>query len=98
MIRSLKREYQAVSTEKSRLKDFLKKQEEGKQKAEQESLIKKHAKQMDLYSKMLAMQNRRQKKKEKNMMIMKVTATTMKEVLRMTFMKNEKRGPLKKIT
>ena len=54
---------------------------------------------MDLYSKMLAMQNRRQKKKkEKNMMIMKVTATTMKEVLRMTFMKNEKRGPLKKIT
>ena len=96
MIRSLKREYQAVSTEKSRLKDFLKKQEEGKQKAEQESLIKKHAKQMDLYSKMLAMQNRRQKK-EKNM-IMEVTAATMKEVLRMTFMKNEKRDLLKKIT
>ena len=96
MIQSLKREYQAVSTEKSRLKDFLKKQEEGKQKAEQESLIKKHAKQMDLYSKMLAMQNRRQKK-EKNM-IMEVTAATMKEVLRMTFMKNEKRDLLKKIT
>ena len=53
---------------------------------------------MDLYSKMLAMQKRRQKRKEKNIMIMKVTAATMKEVLRMTFMKNEKRGPLKKIT
>ena len=42
------------------------------------------------------MQNRRQKK-EKNM-IMEVTAATMKEVLRMTFMKNEKRDLLKKIT
>ena len=52
---------------------------------------------MDLYSKMLAMQNRRQKKK-KNITIMKVTAATMKEVLRMTFMKNEKRDLLKKIT
>ena len=43
------------------------------------------------------MQNRRQKKKN-NITIMKVTAATMKEVLRMTFMKNEKRDLLKKIT
>ena len=83
---------------KNRLKDFFKKQRRGKTKSRTRIVNKKHAKQMDLYSKMLAMQNRRQKKKEKNMIIMKVTATTMKEVLRMTFMKNEKRGPLKKIT
>ena len=87
MIQNLKREYQEVSTEKIRLKDFFKKQEEEKQKAEEESLLKKHAKQLDLYSKMLAMKNRRQKKKK----IMKVVPATMKEVLRMTFMKNEKR-------
>ena len=88
MIQNLKREYQEVSTEKIRLKDFFKKQEEEKQKAEEESLLKKHAKQLDLYSKMLAMKNRRQKKKKK---IMKVVPATMKEVLRMTFMKKEKR-------
>ena len=52
--------------------------------------MKQHAKQIDLYNRMLAVQKRKQKKKEKNIMIMKVTAATMKEVLKMTFMKNEK--------
>ena len=52
--------------------------------------MKQHTKQTDLYNRMLAVQKRRQKKKEKNIMIMKVTAATMKEVLKMTFMKNEK--------
>ena len=60
MIQSLKREYQIVHAEKNKLKDFLKKQEEEKQRTKQESLIKEHAKQMDLYSKMLAMQKRKQ--------------------------------------
>ena len=60
--------------------------------------MKQHAKQIDPYSRMLAVQKRRQKKKEKNIMIMKVTAATMKEVLKMTFMKNEKRDFQKKIT
>ena len=52
--------------------------------------MKQHAKQIDLYNRMLAVQKRRQKEKEKNIMIMKVTAATMKEMLKMTFMKNEK--------
>ena len=51
--------------------------------------MKQHAKQIDLYKKMLAVQKRRQKK-EKYIMIMNVTATTMKEVLKMTFMKKKK--------
>ena len=44
--------------------DFLKKQEEEKQKIKYEKQIKEQAKQMELYSKMLAMQNRRQKRKK----------------------------------
>ena len=44
MIQSLKREYQIVHVEKNKLKDFLKKQEEEKQRAKQELLIKQHAK------------------------------------------------------
>ena len=97
MIQNLKREYQAVSAERNKLQDFFKKQEEEKQKAEQESLMKQHAKQIDLYNKMLAVQKRRQKK-EKYIMIMNVTATTMKEVLKVTFMKKKKRDLQKKIT
>ena len=94
MIQNLKREYQAVSAERNKLQDFFKKQEEEKQK---ESLMKQHAKQIDLYNKMLAVQKRRQKK-EKYIMIRNVTATTMKEVLKMTFMKKKKRDLQKKIT
>ena len=60
--------------------------------------MKQHAKQIDLYNKVLAVQKRRQKKKEKYIMIMKVIAATMKDVLKMTFMKNKKRDLQKKIT
>ena len=64
LIQSLKREYQAVSAEKNKLQDFFKKQEKEKQKVEQKSLMKQHAKQIDLYNKMLAVQKRRQKKRK----------------------------------
>ena len=60
--------------------------------------MKQHAKQIDLYNKVRAVQKRRQKKKEKYIMIMKVIAATMKDVLKMTFMKNKKRDLQKKIT
>ena len=43
-IKSFKREYQTVSTKKkNKLKDFLQKQEQEKQRAKQDSLIKQHA-------------------------------------------------------
>ena len=45
---------------------------------------------MELYSKMLAMQNRRQK--ERNIINMKVIIATMKIMLKMTFMEKEKKN------
>ena len=61
MIQSLKREYQAVYTEKSKLKDFLRKQEKDRKREEQELLRKQHAKQMDIYSRMIAAQRKKTK-------------------------------------
>ena len=93
LIQSFKRKYQAISADKNKLKDFFIKPEEEKQKPEQESLMKQNAKQIDLYKKVLAVQIRKQKqKKEKNIMIMKVTPATINEVLKMTFLKNKKRN------
>ena len=54
----------------NKLKVFLKKQEEEKQKAEQESLMKQHARQIGLCYKMLVVQKRRQKKKRKKKKIL----------------------------
>ena len=42
-IQSFNREYQTLSTKKNKLKDFLQKQEQEKQRAKQDSLIKQHA-------------------------------------------------------
>ena len=61
-------------------------------KSRTESLIKKHAKQMDLYSKMLVIQNRRQKKWKKYNDYESDSSNY--KVLRMTFMKNEKKNLL----
>ena len=47
------------------MKGFLQKQEQEKQTAKQDSLIKQHAKQLDLYSKMLAMQKREQNRSKR---------------------------------
>ena len=62
MIQNLKREYQTIYTKKSKLKDFLRKQEKDTKRKEQELLRKQHAKQMDIYSRMIAAQ----KKKRQN--------------------------------
>ena len=56
MIQSLKREYQTVYTKKSKLKDFLRKQEKDRTREEQELIKKQHAKQMDIYSRMIPAQ------------------------------------------
>ena len=58
MIQSLKRECQTVYTEKNKLKDFLRKQEELRKREEQELLRKQHTKQMDIYSRMIAVQKK----------------------------------------
>ena len=58
IIQSLKRECQAVYTEKNKLKDFFKKQEEDRKNEKQEFLTKQHAKQMDIYSRMIAAQKK----------------------------------------
>ena len=58
MMQSLKREYQTVYTEKNKLKDFLRKQEEDRKREEQELLRKQHAKQMDIYSRTIAAQKK----------------------------------------
>ena len=58
MLQNLKREYQTVYTEKNKFKDFLRKQEEDRKKEEQELLKKQHAKQMDIYSRMIAAQKK----------------------------------------
>ena len=55
MIQSLKREYQTVYTEKNKLKDFLRKKRE-----KQELLRKQHAKQIDIYSRMIVAPKKRQ--------------------------------------
>ena len=57
-MQNLKREYQTVYTEKNKFKDFLRKQEEDRKKEEQELLKKQHAKQMDIYSRMIAAQKK----------------------------------------
>ena len=67
LIQGFKRERVPISycrKKKKKLTDFLKKQEEEKQKIKYEKQIKKRTKQMELYSKMLAIQNRRQKRKK----------------------------------
>ena len=58
MIQSLKREYQTVYTEKNKLKDFLRKQEENGKRKEQELLRKQHVKQMNIYCRMIAAQKK----------------------------------------
>ena len=50
MIQSLKREHQTVHTEKNKLKDFLRTQEEDRKRKEQELLREQHDKQMDIYN------------------------------------------------
>ena len=47
------------------MQDFLQKQEQEKQRAKQDSLIKQHAKQMDLNSKMLSIQKRKQNRSKR---------------------------------
>ena len=64
LIQGPKREYQSVIAKKKQLTKFLKKQEEENQKIKYEKQIKERPKKMELYSKMLAMQNRRQKRKK----------------------------------
>ena len=61
MIQSLKREYQTVYTEKNKLKDFLRKREKDRKREEQELLRRQHAKQMDIYSRMIAAQKKKTK-------------------------------------
>ena len=99
MIQSLKREYQTVSTEKNKLKDFLRKQEEDRKREEQELLRKQHAKQIDIYSRMIVAQKKDKALKEGS--IMKVIAAIMMEkALKITtaVTNNEKRDPPKKLT
>ena len=98
MIQSLKREYQTVYTEKNKLKDFLRKREKDRKREEQELLRRQHAKQMDIYSRMIAAQKKDKTLKE---VIMKVIAAIMiQKALKITtaVTKNEKRDPPKKLT
>ena len=98
MIQSLKREYQTVYTEKNNLKDFLRKREKDRKREEQELLRRQHAKQMDIYSRMIAAQKKDKTLKE---VIMKVIAAIMmQKALKITtaVTKNEKRDPPKKLT
>ena len=98
MIQSLKREYQTVYTEKNKLKDFLRKREKDRKREEQELLRRQHAKQMDIYSRMIAAQKKDKTLKE---VIMKVIAAIMmQKALKITtaVTKNEKRDPPKKST
>ena len=68
IIQWLKKECQLLNNnDKRQLEDFLRKQEEQKQKIKYEKQIKEGAKQMELYSKLMALQKRRQKRKEKKM-------------------------------
>ena len=64
IIQGIKKEYQSLNNEKRQLEDFLRKQEEQKQKIKYEEQIKEGAKQMELYSKLMGLQKRRQKRKE----------------------------------
>ena len=98
MIQSLKREYQTVYTEKNKLKDFLRKREKDRKREEQDLLRRQHAKQMDIYSRMIAAQKKDKTLKE---VIMKVIAAIMiQKALKITtaVTKNEKRDPPKKLT
>ena len=98
MIQSLKREYQTVYTEKNKLKDFLRKREKDRKREEQELLRRQHAKQIDIYSRMIAAQKKDKTLKE---VIMKVIAAIMmQKALKITtaVTKNEKRDPPKKLT
>ena len=83
---------------KNKLKDFSRKHEEDRKREEQELLRKQHAKQMDIYSKMIAAQ-----KKDKTLKggIMKVIAVIMMQKafkMTTTLTKNEKRDLPKKLT
>ena len=49
----LKENIKNLKAEKDRLTDFLKKQDEEKQKIKQESLIKQYSRKIDLYNKMI---------------------------------------------
>ena len=54
----LKENIKNLKAEKDRLTDFLKKQDEEKQKIKQESLIKQYSRKIDLYNKMIRHQSR----------------------------------------
>ena len=99
MIQSLKREYQTVYTEKNKLKDFLRKREKDRKREEQELLRRQHAKQMDIYSRMIAAQKKDKTLKEGGIMKV-IAAIMMQKALKITtaVTKNEKRDPPKKLT
>ena len=65
----LKENIKNLKAEKDRLTDFLKKQDEEKQKIKQESLIKQYSRKIDLYNKMMQMQKQSQKNKKKKKII-----------------------------
>ena len=85
MIQSLKREYQTVYTEKNKLKYFLKKPEQDRKREVQELLRKQHAKQMDICSRIIAGQKKKNNKTLKEGGIVKVIAViTMQKALKVT--------------
>ena len=83
MIQSLKREYQTVYTEKNKLKDFLRKREKDRKREEQELLRRQHAKQMDIYSRMIAAQKKDKTLKEGGIMKV-IAAIVMQKALKIT--------------
>ena len=64
IIQGIKKEYQSLNNEKRQLEGFPRKQEKQKQKIKYEKQIKEGAKQMELSSRLMALQKRRQKRKE----------------------------------
>ena len=81
------------------MKIFLRKQEEDRKREEQELLRKQHAKQMDIYSRMIAAQKKDKTLKEGGIMKV-IAAIMMQKALKITtaVTKNEKRDPPKKLT
>ena len=81
------------------MKDFSKKHEEDRKREEQELLRKQHAKQMDIYSRMIAAQKKDKTLKEGGIMKV-IAAIMMQKAFKMTttLTKNEKRDLPKKLT
>ena len=84
MIQSLKREYQTVYTEKNKLKYFLKKPEQDRKREVQELLRKQHAKQMDICSRIIAGQKKKNKTLKEGGIVKVIAVITMQKALKVT--------------